>query len=138
MAKNKIYIEFPQGKIKIHSYGKNAGELYIEYNDSFINEFNNNLNKTQLFIDKTVSQNLMAYVSFRSGIQQKSIKLATVLGSAEVVIGVPYAELQAYSNKIRKRIGKRGTHPFERMRADKKDSILRQVSAYSARLKFEK
>lgn len=123
-------VEFPQGKIYVDKDKK----AYIEYNDSFINKFNENGNKTQMFLDKTVSEALMGYVSLRTGVQSKSIKLATVLGSGYVEIGVPYAEHQAYSKRIRKRVGKRGTQPFERMKSDKKDSILRQVSAYSERL----
>lgn len=123
-------VEFPQGKIYLDKDKK----AYIEYNDSFINKFNDNGNKVQSYIDKTVSEALMGYVSLRTGVQSKSIKLATVLGSGYVEIGVPYAEYQAYSKRIRKRVGKRGTQPFERMKSDKKESILRQVSAYSKRL----
>ena len=123
-------VEFPQGKIYLDEDKKS----YIEYNDSFINKFNENGNKVQAYIDKTVSEALMGYVSLRTGVQSKSIKLATVLGSGYVEIGVPYAEYQAYSKKIHKRVGKRGTQPFERMKSDKKESILRQVSAYSKRL----
>ena len=91
----------------------------------------NEKGKIQQFVDKTVRDNLMAYVSFRTGEQEQSIKLATVLGSGRVIINVPYAEYQAYSKRIKKRVGKRGTQPFERMKADKKDSILRQTIKYA-------
>ena len=94
----------------------------------------NEKGKVQQFIDKTVRDNLMAYVSFRTGKQEQSIKLATVLGSGRVIINVPYAEYQAYSKKIKKRVGKRGTQPFERMKADKKESILRQTAKYAQSL----
>lgn len=123
-------VEFPQGKI----YLNRKNRSYLEYDKSFVSKFNHDGNKTQVFLDKTVANALMAYVSLRTGVQSKSIKLATVLGSGIVEIGVPYAEYQAYSKKIHKRVGKRGTQPFERMKSDKKDSILRQVSAYSERL----
>lgn len=88
----------------------------------------------QKFVDKTVADNLMAYVSFKTGTQKQSIKIASVLGSGLVIINVPYAEYQAYSKRIKKRVGKRGTQPFERMKADKKASILRQASEYSRRI----
>lgn len=91
--------------------------------------------KVQIFLDNTVVNNLMEYVSLRTGAQEQSIKTSTVLGSGEVVIGVPYAEVQAYSSYIKKRDGKRGTRPFERMKADKKDTILKEVAKYSERLK---
>lgn len=90
--------------------------------------------KVQQFVDKTVRDNLMAYVSFRTGEQEQSIKLATVLGSGRVIINVPYAEIQAYSKRIKKRVGKRGTQPFERMKAEKKESILRQAVKYAQTL----
>lgn len=107
-------------EIKAKTFSQLAKELGI-----------NERGKVQQFIDKTVRDNLMAYVSFRSGTQQKSIKIATVLGSGKVIINVPYAEYQAYSKRIKKRDGKRGTKPFERMKADKKDSILNQTIKYA-------
>ena len=91
----------------------------------------NEKGKVQQFIDKTVRDNLMTYVSFRTGKQEQSIKTGTVLGSGRVIINVPYAEYQAYSKRIKKRVGKRGTQPFERMKADKKASILKQTIAYA-------
>ena len=94
----------------------------------------NEKGKVQQFVDKTVRDNLMAYVSFRTGKQEQSIKTGTVLGSGRVIINVPYAEYQAYSKRIKKRVGKRGTYPFERMKADKKDSILRQTTKYAQSL----
>lgn len=94
----------------------------------------NEKGKVQKFVDKTVSNNLMAYVSFRTGKQEQSIKIATILGSGRIIINVPYANYQAYSKKIKKRVGKRGTQPFERMKSDKKGSILKQTIAYAKRL----
>lgn len=128
---DKLKVEFPQGKIYISD--KN-GKAYIEYNKSYVNKFNTNLNKTQVFLDNKVIMHLQEYVSYKSGTQAKSIRLASEAGSGYVTIGVPYAEYQAYSKRIKKRVGKRGTYPFERMKADKKDTILKQVEAYSRRL----
>lgn len=87
--------------------------------------------RVQAKADELVRNNLMAYVSKDEGTQEQSIKIATVLGSGKVIINVTYAEYQAYSKKIKKRVGKRGTQPFERMKADKKDSIFRQLEKYS-------
>lgn len=94
----------------------------------------NEKGKLQQFVDMTARNNLMAYVSFRTGAQEQSIKNATVLGSGKVIINVPYAEYQAYSKRIKKRVGKRGTQPFERMKADKKASILKQTIAYANKI----
>ena len=132
MAKDVLKVEFPQGKIYVSQNGK--GKAYIEYNKSYVNKFNNNLNKEQVFLDNKVIMFLQEYVSYKTGTQEKSIRLTSDAGSGLVHINVPYAEYQAYSKRIKKRVGKRGTYPFERMKADKKDTILKQVEAYSRRL----
>ena len=132
MANDVLKVEFPQGKIYVSQNGN--GKAYIEYNKSYVNKFNNNLNKEQVFLDNKVIMFLQEYVSYKSGTQAKSIRLTSDAGSGLVHINVPYAEYQAYSKKIKKRVGKRGTYPFERMKADKKDTILKQVEAYSRRL----
>ena len=132
MAKDVLKVEFPQGKIYVSQNGN--GKAYIEYNKSYVNKFNNNLNKEQVFLDNKVIMFLQEYVSYKYGVQAKSIRLTSDPGSGLVHINVPYAEYQAYSKKIKKRVGKRGTYPFERMKADKKDTILKQVEAYSRRL----
>ena len=132
MANDVLKVEFPQGKIYVSQNGK--GKAYIEYNKGYVNKFNNNLNKEQVFLDNKVIMFLQEYVSYKTGTQEKSIRLTSDAGSGLVHINVPYAEYQAYSKKIKKRVGKRGTYPFERMKADKKDTILKQVEAYSRRL----
>ena len=132
MANDVLKVEFPQGKIYVSQNGN--GKAYIEYNKSYVNKFNNNLNKEQVFLDNKVIMFLQEYVSYKSGTQAKSIRLTSDPGSGLVHINVPYAEYQAYSKRIKKRVGKRGTYPFERMKADKKDTILKQVEAYSRRL----
>ena len=132
MANDVLKVEFPQGRIYVTNDGK--GKAYIEYNKSYVNKFNNNLNKIQVFLDNKVIMHLQEYVSYKHGVQAKSIRLTSDAGSGLVHINVPYAEYQAYSKKIKKRVGKRGTYPFERMKADKKDTILKQVEAYSRRL----
>ena len=132
MANDVLKVEFPQGKIYVSQNGN--GKAYIEYNKSYVNKFNNDLNKTQVFLDNKVIMHLQEYVSYKHGVQAKSIRLTSDAGSGLVHINVPYAEYQAYSKKIKKRVGKRGTRPFERMKANKKDTILKQVEAYSRRL----
>ena len=132
MANDVLKVEFPQGKIYVSQGGN--GTAYIEYNKSYVNKFNNDLNKTQVFLDNKVIMFLQEYVSYKHGVQAKSIRLTSDSGSGLVHINVPYAEYQAYSKKIKKRVGKRGTYPFERMKSDKKDTILKQVEAYSRRL----
>ena len=132
MANDVLKVEFPQGRIYVTDGGN--GKAYIEYNKSYVNKFNNDLNKTQVFLDNKVIMFLQEYVSYKHGVQAKSIRLTSDAGSGLVHINVPYAEYQAYSKRIKKRVGKRGTYPFERMKKNKKDTILKQVEAYSRRL----
>lgn len=114
--------------------------------------------RVQTFLDKTTAEYLQKYVSRKSGAQEKSIPIASKYGSGRIIINVPYARFQAegkvmvgitsrspwakrgerkvvinknlnyHSNSLR------GAHPFERMKADKKESILNQTANYARRL----
>ena len=84
--------------------------------------------------DTMVAKNLQPYVSFKSGAQEKSILSSLNPGSGEVHIWVSYAEYQAYSKRIKKRVGKRGTQPFERMVSDKKNSMLNELAEICRRV----
>lgn len=114
--------------------------------------------KVQAFLDERVATNLMKYVSLKSGTQLKSIPIASKYGSGRVIINVPYARFQAEGKVmvgvksrrawalknekkvvINKRLtyhsdSLRGAHPFERMKADKRDSILNQTAKCARRL----
>lgn len=120
--------------IKFPSSQKVGNNMTIYYNNDFAKKFNENFNKTQTYTDKLVGSNLQRYVSKKSGTQESSIVNANTYGKGYVLINVPYAEYQAYSKRIKKRVGLRGTQPFERMKVDKKDTILSQVTEYTRRL----
>ena len=109
--------------------------------------------KVQQFLGKTVADNLRKYVSFKTGVQQESTNSSN--GGKQVIINVPYARFQAegkvmvgvktkrpWAKKGEKKIvtsrnlnyhsGRlRGSHPFERMKADKGQSILNQTARYA-------
>ena len=124
-----LKVSFPLGSIK-----SSDGKLILKYDEGAVRRLQSNLDKTQIFLDNKVIMNLEKYVSKKMGVQEASIRLSSVAGSGRVHINVPYAAYQAYSKRIRKRVGKRGTQPFERMCADKKDEILRQTAEYSRRM----
>lgn len=114
--------------------------------------------RVQTFIDKTTAEYLQKYVSRKSGKQENSIPIASKYGSGRIIINVPYAKFQAEGKVMvgiesRKSWAKRGeekvvinrnlkyhsnslrgAHPFERMKADKKESILNQTINYARRL----
>ena len=93
--------------------------------------------QVQKYFDTMVARNLQPYVSFKSGTQEKSIMYSLNAGSGEVHIDVPYAEYQAYSRRIHKRVGKRGTQPFERMVADRRNSMLNELAIECRRVDNE-
>lgn len=115
--------------------------------------------KVKQFLGKTVADNLKKYVSFKSGAQEMSIH--SIEGGEKVVIDVPYAQFQAggkvmvgiksgraYALRGEKKVltrknlvyhsdRLRGSRPFERMVADKREKILNQVAAYARRIDNE-
>ena len=114
--------------------------------------------KVQTFLDKTTAEYLQKYVSFKSSKQQDSIPIASKYGSGRIIINVPYARFQAegkvmigvHSHSPWARKGEekivtnrnlkyhsgslRGAHPFKRMKADKRDTILLQTAKYARRI----
>lgn len=120
--------------IKVPTQVKMGENSELVYKTSFALKATKNLNLIQAYLDNEVATELQPYVSKKSGAQEKSIRISTVVGSGKVHINVPYAHYQAYSKRIKKRVGKRGTRPFERMVADKKSSILSNVRAYARRI----
>lgn len=112
--------------------------------------------KVQQFLGKTTADNLKKYVSFDSGTQEKLTR--AIKGGTYVEIGVPYARFQAggkvmvgvrsrraWAKRGEKKVvinknlkyhygTLRGKQPFERMKADKKNSILSQTANYARRL----
>lgn len=112
--------------------------------------------RVQQFLGKTAADNLKRYVSFKSGVQEKST--GSINHGEEIIINVPYAHFQATgkvmvgtkSHSPWARLGEkkvytgkaltyhstalRGSHPFERMKADKGQSILNQTANYARRL----
>lgn len=128
-------VSFPLGKINMNTQGSELiKDAYLQWNPSYENKLNINFDNTQKFIDNKVIMYLQEYVSWKTGTQAKSIRLSSKPGSGEVWIGVPYAHYQAYSGRITKQNGKRGKYPFERMKADKLETIKAQTLAYSRRL----
>ena len=112
--------------------------------------------KVQQFLGKTTADNLKKYVSFKSSVQEASVNSINV--GKQVIINVHYARFQAegkvmvgvksrraWAKRGEKKVvinknlkyhsGKlRGAHPFERMKADKRDSILMQTANFARRL----
>ena len=94
----------------------------------------NERGQVQKYFDTMVAKNLQPYVSYKTGTQEKSILYSLKPGSGLVHIDVKYAEYQAYSKRIKKRVDKRGTQPFERMVSDRKEYMLGELAAECRRV----
>lgn len=112
--------------------------------------------KVQQFLGKTVADNLKKYVSLKSGTQKDSVN--PINGGKQVITNVPYARFQAegkvmvgvksrsaYARRGERKVviskdlkyhsdRLRGSHPFERMKADKGQSILNQTAKEARRV----
>ncbi len=112
--------------------------------------------KVQQFLGKTVADNLKKYVSLKSGTQKDSVN--PINGGKQVIINVPYTRFQAegkvmvgvksrsaYARRGERKVviskdlkyhsdRLRGSHPFERMKADKGQSILNQTAKEARRV----
>ena len=91
---------------------------------------------TQKYIDNTVLRLNKKYIPLRSGTLAKSGKLNTIIGSGKVVYDTRYARWQYYHNQGRgnegtARGGLRGRLWFERMKAARKNEILRGAARIS-------
>lgn len=69
-----LKVEFPLGVVT----ETGNGTLKLEYNKYYITGINKSFNNTQAFLDRTVANNLMKYVSYRTGVQEASIPLSSV------------------------------------------------------------
>lgn len=113
----------------------NLGQYTIKQ-QGLNNMLEQNFEKIQYFLDNEVVRHLQLYVAKDTGTMERSISTSpeTKRGEGQVAIDTEYASYQAYSPRIHKRAGFRGTYPFERMSSDRSGTILNDVSEYSRRL----
>ena len=108
----------------------------IVWNPGFQLEKSMRFSKAQKVVDSEVLRRSDPYVPFLTGQLKHSGISGTVIGSGEVRYIAPYARKQYYENAGRGfeglnasggTSGLRGKLWFERMKADQKDDILKQV-----------
>ncbi len=91
----------------------------------------------QKFIDNTVVRHMNPYVPMRTGILAKSVILGSRMGSGELIYVAPYSRRVYYNENMRfsKSRHKKATAKwFERMKAERKAQIEREVQDYARRL----
>lgn len=116
-----------------------AGTVKLVWRNGFDAQAENAFNAAQKFIDSEVLRLSAPYLPMQSGMLQKLGVLGTEIGSGEIVYLGPYARYLYYGKVMAGRAPKeltdkdltfhgapkRGAFWFERMKADKKDQILK-------------
>ncbi len=77
--------------------------------------------RVQQYIDSEVMRVMEPYMPFDTGMMARSMPLASVVGSGEVVVNTVYAHRRLLSAR---KNGLRGPQYFDRMKADRLDGIL--------------
>lgn len=147
----KNYVETPKGQIVDIRYKNGKTKMQLKWNDGFSTRMNRDFQNVQQYVDTTVIRYMKPYTPMRNGILYKSSILGTTIGSGEIIQVAPYARYQYYGKLMVSRItgspfalqGESkvltetplkystfrhplaGSHWFSRMKADKKDVILR-------------
>lgn len=131
-------IESPRGAVVKTKNGK----VRLVWDKNFQSTYSEAFTDIQKFIDNEVLRLSSPYMPMQSGMLQKLGVLGTEIGSGEVVYNGPYARYLYYGKVMVGRAPKqltdkdltfhgqsgspsRGAFWFERMKADKKDQILR-------------
>ncbi|MFV0517248.1 MAG: minor capsid protein [Aminipila sp.] len=113
--------------------------LDLVWEHDFEKEWTNRFSKAQKFIDSEVLRLSNPYIPMQQGGLQESGILGTKIGSGKVIYNSPYARYQYYGKVMVGRAPKkltdrdlvyhgapmRGRLWFERMKADKKEQILK-------------
>lgn len=90
--------------------------------------------KVQAFIDSTVMQEIEPFVPKRTGALKRSVITGSVVGSGMLTFAIAYARRQKYLKNRKIVVGKRDSHYFSRMKAQRMGNINRSVKAYVRRL----
>jgi hypothetical protein len=133
-----IKIETPRGIVK----KTKGGKVSLIWDKDFAPDWTETFLDSQKFIDNESLRLAVPYMPMQSGMLQKLGVLGTTIGSGEVVYLGPYARYLYYGKVMVGRAPKqltstdlvfhggggspaRGAFWFERMKADKKNQILR-------------
>lgn len=134
-------IETPRGTIT----QSKSGNVRLKWNPDFVSTWEGAFDAVQVYIDNEVLRLSSPYLPKQSGLLEKLGILGTEVGSGEVVYNGPYARYLYYAKLMIGRAPKqltdtdlnfhgapkRGGFWFERMKADKKEQILKGAAKVS-------
>lgn len=129
-SKRMFQISTPRGEIfqSTNKGGKTMAKL--DWNPEFGPKKSGDFTKTQEFIDSECLRCMNPLTPRRTGYLVKSATLGTVIGSGELEYLAPYARRQYYEHKGGE--GGRGKLWFERMKAQKQDTIRKGAANFAA------
>lgn len=154
----RVYVETPRGRIVEVRHRDGTISMALKWNPGFSTKENKKYDTVQGYVDNAVIHYMRRYTPIRNGILYKSATLGTTIGSGTIKQVAPYARFQYYGKVMVSRItgstwARRGEskvltnrpltyrtdrncHPlagkmwFERMKVDKKATILRGAKRY--------
>ena len=147
----KNFVSTPKGRIIQVRYKNGKTKMQLKWADDFKSKTDSNFADAQAYVDSECIRLMKPYTPMQSGILYKSATLGTKIGSGEIHQVAPYARYQYYgllmvsktTGSAYARAGESkiltstplkystARHPlagklwFERMKADKKQQILR-------------
>ena len=97
---DKIVFKNPRGRVveRFYTKGQNKGKVYlrIEWSPGFGPEWTNRFQSVQAMFDNEVLRLTDPYVPMDTGMLKNTAKLASEIGSGELVWATPYAAAQYY------------------------------------------
>ena len=153
----KNFVSTPKGDIIEVRYKNGKAKMQLRWAKSFRPTMERNFQEAQRFVDSECIRQMKPYTPMQSGALEKSATLGTKIGSGEIHQVAPHARYQYHGRLMVSRITgsafasageskvltsqllKYSTirHPqagklwFERMKADKKERILRGAQKYA-------
>lgn len=129
MAKREKYIEKPQGILYKVKGDDGVIKVELKWNENFVPKYNTKFLEAQKIVDGMVLKFSEPYIPLVTGILIKSGILGTVVGTGEVIYTAPYSKKVYYDSQPppRGNGNMRGNYWFERMKADRKDEILKKA-----------
>ena len=133
MATKDFRLETPKASVFMVQSKGGKIKAKMEVNPGYTRRMEKSFSATQRRIDNEVMRYMEPYMQMQTGAMIMSMRASTVTGSGEVIVNTPYARKVYYSSaSVGRPAGpQRGPKYFERMKADKKEAILKAAKGES-------
>lgn len=133
MAAKDFRLETPKATVFMVTTKSGKLKAKMEVKPGYTKRMEQTFSNVQRRVDSEVMRYMEPYMQMQTGAMIMSMRASTVAGSGEVIVNTPYARRVYYSSSgVGRPTGpQRGPKYFERMKADKKDVILRVAKGES-------